>query len=72
MKLLVKAKPSAHTSKVEKLDEQHYVVWVTEPPANGLANKGVVRALAEYFGVAPSRVQIRKGFTTQQKIIEII
>jgi uncharacterized protein YggU (UPF0235/DUF167 family) len=62
----------SYEEKVEKIDETHFLVWVTEPPQNGLANKGVVRALAEYFKVAPSRVVIKKGFTSKQKTVEII
>jgi uncharacterized protein (TIGR00251 family) len=72
MKIFIKAKPMSYEEKVEKIDETHFLVWVTEPPQNGLANKGVVRALAEYFKVAPSRVVIKKGFTSKQKTVEII
>lgn len=72
MKIFVKAKPMAYEEKVEKIDETHFLVCVTEPPQNGLANKGIVRALAEHFKVSPSRVRVIKGFTSKQKTIEII
>lgn len=72
MKIFIKAKPMSYEEKVEKIDESHFLVCVTEPPQNGLANKGIVRALANYFKVAPSRVVIKKGFTSKQKIVEII
>lgn len=72
MKIFVKAKPMAYEEKVEKIDETHFLVCVTEPPQNGLANKGIVRALAEYFKVSPSRVRVIKGFTSKQKTVEII
>jgi hypothetical protein len=62
----------AYENKVEKIDDTHFTVAVKEPPQNGLANKGIVRNLAEYFKVAPSQVVIKKGFTSKQKIIEII
>lgn len=72
MQIFVKAKPMAYENKVEKIDDTHFTVAVKEPPQNGLANKGIVRNLAEYFKVAPSQVVIKKGFTSKQKIIEII
>ena len=72
MKIFVKAKPMSYEEKVEKIDESHFLVCVTEPPQNGLANKGIVRAVANYFKVPPSRVVIKKGFTSKQKIVEII
>lgn len=72
MKIFVKAKPASYEEKVEKIDDSHYLVCVTEPPQNGLANRGIARVLAEYFKVAQSRVVIKKGFTSKQKIIEII
>jgi len=72
VKIFVKAKPMSYEEKVEKIDESHFLVCVPEPPQNGLANKGIVRALAKYFQVAPSRVIIKKGFTSKQKIVEIL
>lgn len=61
----------SHSESVEKIDETHFVVSVKEPPQNGLANKGIARALANYFGAAPSSVKIIKGFTSKNKIVRI-
>ena len=72
MKIFIRAKPMAHEAKVEKIDGAHFDVWVKEPPQNGLANKGIARVLAEYFEVPQSRVRVVKGFTSKQKIVEII
>lgn len=72
MKILVKAKPQAYEEKVEKIDDTHFVVHVKEPPVNGLANKGIAKVLAEYFKVSQSRVKVVKGFTSKQKVVEII
>jgi uncharacterized protein (TIGR00251 family) len=72
MKISIKVKPNAYEQKVEKIDENNFVVSVKEPPQNGLANKGIVKALANYFNVAQSRIVIKKGFTSKNKIIEII
>ncbi len=72
MKIFIKAKPMSYEEKVEKIDESHFLVCVTEPPQNGLANRGIARAIANYFKVAQSRVVIKKGFTSKNKVIEII
>ena len=69
MKIFVKAKPKAGIEKVEKISENHYVVWVKEPPIKGLANKAIVRALSKYFDV--SDVVIVSGLTSRTKVIDI-
>ena len=71
MKINVKAKPSARGEKVEKIDEQNYVVSVVEPPIKGKANEAIRNALAVYFKTGSSRVKIVAGYTSRNKIIEI-
>jgi len=72
MKIFVKAKPGSKEDKVEKIDETHYAVSVKEPPIQGRANKAIINLLADFFKVSPSRVKIISGYTTRQKIIEIL
>lgn len=67
----MKAKPGAYEEGVEKIDDLHYVVSVKEPPVQGRANHAIIKALAEYFGVAVLNVKIISGFTSRQKIVEI-
>ena len=72
MKICIKVKPQSRQEKIEKINDVNFVVWVKEPAQDGLANKGVVKALANYFKVSQSRIVIKKGFTSKNKIIEII
>ena len=72
MKIFIKAKPGAREEKVEKVDETHFVVAVREPPVAGRANMAIIKVMAEYFKVAPSRARIISGFTSRQKVLEII
>jgi len=72
MKIFVIAKPNAKEAQVKMIDNAHFRVAVKEPPKNGKANATIVKALAEHFGVAPSRVKILKGAAAKQKLIEII
>ncbi|HEY4476982.1 MAG TPA: DUF167 domain-containing protein [Candidatus Paceibacterota bacterium] len=71
MKINVKAKPRAYEDQVEKIDEQNFVVSVTEPPVQGRANIAILKLLADYFQVAQSQVRLVSGFTSRQKVFEI-
>ena len=72
MKIFINAKPRAHEDLVERVDENNFNVSVTAPPVKGLANQAIIKAIAGYFKVAPSRVRIVSGFTSRQKVLEII
>ena len=72
MKINVKAKPGAREEKVEKIDEENFVVSVKEPPIKGKANEAIRNALAVYFKTGSSCVKIVAGHTSRNKIIEII
>lgn len=72
VKLFVTAKPRARREGVEKIDETHFVVAVKESPVEGRANAAIVKALAGFLHVAPSRLRIVSGYASHQKIIEIL
>ncbi len=71
MKIFVKAKPSAKEEKIEKIDEINFIVSVKEPPKDGKANKAIIKAIAAYFNIAPSCVNLISGFSSKQKVFEI-
>ena len=48
-----------------------FIVSVKEPPVHGLANKAIIRALANHFNVAQSRIRIVSGHTSRQKVVEV-
>jgi hypothetical protein len=72
MRIFVKAKPNAREEKVEKIDENNYIVSVKEPPVKGRANDAIKNALAIYFKTSSSSVKIVSGYSSKNKIIEII
>jgi len=72
MKINIKAKPGSREEKVEKIDENNYVVSVKEPPEKGKANNAIRNALAVYFKTGSSCVKIVSGYTSRNKVIEII
>lgn len=72
MKIFVQAKPNARKEKIEKIDETHFTVAVREPPVNGLANAAIKKILAGHFKVAPSCARLVSGFSSRNKVFEII
>ena len=72
MKIIVRAKPNSKEEKIEKVEEEHFVVSVKEPPINGLANRAIIKVLAEYFGVSKSNIRIVSGWNSRQKVVKII
>lgn len=71
MKIFVTAKPNAGEEKIEKVDEARFTVSVKELPVRGRANVAIAKVVAEYFGVALSRVRLLSGFSSKQKVFEI-
>jgi len=85
MKIFVKAKPGAKEDKVEapplklwrakgadKSDKEWFKVSVKEPPTQGRANTAIGKLLAEHFKVSNSQVRLVSGFTSKQKVFEIL
>lgn len=84
MRIFVQAKTDARIVKVEEIREPNslfsdatpksllvYKVSVKESAVDGKANKAIIHALAEHFGIAPSLVTLVSGATAKQKIFEI-
>ena len=71
MKVTVHAKPKAKQEKVETAGPGELRVWVREAPQGGKANEAIEAAVAHYFGVPKSCVQIKKGHIGKKKIVEI-
>lgn len=83
MKIVVKAKTRAKVEKVERLEQPTlgldkdknetvvYRVSVKEAPVDGKANEAIIRALAEYFDIPKSSVELVSGQTSKQKMFMI-
>ena len=72
MKINVKVKTNAKENKIEKIDDKIYKVLVIESPKEGKANDAIIELLADYFDVSKSNVEIIRGKTSKNKVIEII
>jgi len=71
LKISVRVKPNAKQEKTEKVGERDFSVWVKEKPQEGKANRAVIKALAEYFGIPQADVVLVRGQSSKEKIFEI-
>lgn len=72
MKFVVEAKPNAHKNTVEMLAPGRYRICVTIPPDDNKANLAIIKLLAKFLDLAPSKLKIIRGQTSRKKIIEIV
>ncbi len=71
MNIIVYAHPKSKRPRVAEREPGIYDVYVAEPPVDGKANQAIEKSLANYFGIAQSRVQITKGATGKRKTVEL-
>ena len=48
-----------------------FEVCVKELPEEGRANEAIIKVLAKYFNIAPSRIELVGGKRSKQKVFEI-
>ena len=68
-KIKVKVHPNSSRSKIEKIKENEYEMWISEKPINNKANSEVLKMLKKYF---KKDVVIKSGFKSKNKIVEIL
>jgi len=71
MKIAVKVKTGSKQTRVEKLSDNSFSVWVKEKPQEGKANYAVREALAGHFDLPKSRVTLLSGKRSKTKLFEI-
>lgn len=71
MRVFVRAKAGAKKEFVEKIDTIHYTIAVRAAPQNGKANEAIIRALADYLGIAIARISLVAGATNKNKVFNI-
>jgi hypothetical protein len=69
-RIVVRVKPQSKKNSVEK-EGDLFVVRTTAPAREGKANGAVIKLLADYFGIAPSRVTLARGVAMKEKVFEI-
>jgi len=71
MKIFVKAKPKAKRDGIEKIDKNHFVVYVKQAPEQGRANKAIAKIIAKYFQISLSQVVLKSGIHSRNKVFEV-
>ena len=70
-RLSVKVIPKSGRSEL-KMVGKTLKVWLKSAPANGKANEELVRILADRFDISVSEVRIFSGFSSRNKIVDIL
>lgn len=70
-RISVKVTPRASRNELTPLSDGSFTAKVTAPPADGEANRAVIRLLADYFDIAPSRIRLVSGACSRQKVFEV-
>jgi uncharacterized protein (TIGR00251 family) len=71
MILKIKVKPNSKKApKVEK-NADNLVIFAKNRAVENKVNKEVIKILAKYFDIAPSKIMITKGLKSRNKTIEI-
>jgi uncharacterized protein (TIGR00251 family) len=63
----VRVQPRASRNEVLGVVDSQLRIRTSAAPADGKANKAVVRLLADYFQVAPSRISLTHGSAHRNK-----
>ena len=72
MRYTVMVKPGSKKGPSVELDSDgSLTVFLKERAVDGAANEGLVKVLAEHFGVRKSDVEIESGFTSRIKRVSI-
>lgn len=72
MRYTVLVKPGSKKGPLVELAEDGSItVFLKERAIDGAANEGLIRVLAEHFGVRKNEVTIEAGFTSRIKRVSI-
>lgn len=71
MQKRVKVKPNSKEQKIEEQSDGSLTVKLKSAPVDGKANEELIKLLAENFNVSKSRIRIKSGLSSRQKLIEI-
>ena len=63
-------RPNSKESKIEKVSNDEYSVWLKEKPIDGKANTALVKILSKEFNVSYKNIKI-KNPRSKKKIVEI-
>ncbi len=71
MQKKVKVKPNSKQQSIKEETDGSFTVNLKSPPVDGKANDELIRVLAKKFDVPKSKIRIKSGLSSRQKLIEI-
>lgn len=70
--IAVRVKPNSRRPRLEPAADGALIAHLHSPPREGRANQELLRRLAEHFSVPQSRIRIRSGAASRNKLVEIL
>ncbi len=67
----MRLQPRASSSRITGEKDDVIQVRVTAPPVDGEANAALEKLVAKKLGIAKSKVEVVKGETSREKLLEI-
>jgi uncharacterized protein (TIGR00251 family) len=71
VRLGVRVHPRASRQALAGVQEGNLKIYLNAPPAEGAANRGLIKFLAEVLQIAPSCLSIISGRRSRSKLVEI-
>lgn len=71
MQKRVKVKPNSKQQSVKEETDGSFTIHLKSPPVDGKANEELIKILAKKFDVPKSKIRIKSGLSSRQKLIEI-
>lgn len=69
--ILVKVKPNARQSRLERLPDGSYSAELKSPPVDGKANAELITLVARAFACPKSAVEIKSGGASRTKRVTV-
>jgi uncharacterized protein (TIGR00251 family) len=69
--IVVKVKPNARQSRIERLADGSYSAELKSPPVDGKANAELIGLVAKAFGCQKSAVEIKSGGASRIKRVTV-
>ncbi|MGB9609116.1 MAG: DUF167 domain-containing protein [Minisyncoccia bacterium] len=71
MFVFVKVAPGSKENKIEKINDNHFLIKVKALPEKGKANEAVLNILAKYFNINKTKIKLVSGKTSKNKLFKI-
>lgn len=72
MNIEVEVHTGSSKARVERVGGLSFKVYIHASPEKGKANKELIEAISDYFGVSKGEVEIASGLRSKKKVINII